>query len=191
MQKTLTIYFDYTWPFCYTETVSLKPLEQKGIELEWKAWELPSDANPPAKPGGYGEDAKLFLGELLKETGLEVNPPSKKRNTVLAHIGGKYAKANGKFNEYHHRVFQAVWVKDEDIENVGVLSHIASEAGLDPKAFKAALNNNEYKELVEADFTSATESKIWTIPSYVGANGVIQVNHFKDMPSVDTLKTIL
>lgn len=158
--------------------------------MEWKAWRLPADAHPPAKPEEYMAEAKEFMKHLFEERGLSIQPPSKKRDTFLAHVGAKYARANGKFNEYHVRVFQAVWEKDEDIEDMAVLTKIAGEVGLEANRFKESLTNKQYREMVERDFTLASENHIWTIPSYVGENGELQVHHFRDMPSVDQLYKI-
>ncbi|SFE88522.1 DSBA-like thioredoxin domain-containing protein [Alteribacillus iranensis] len=152
---------------------------------------MPADARPPAKPEGYGEGAKSFLEKLVDKTGLTIQPPSEKRSTKLAHIGGMYAKSQGKFDYYHLRIFQAIWEKDENIEDADVLAHIAEEAGLDRKEFMKALKNSEYENLLNEDFTSAAQNKIWTIPSYVGDKGEIQVHHYKDIPSLDELRQII
>lgn len=152
---------------------------------------MPADANPPAKPDGYMMEAKQFMKSLFEERGLTIQAPSQKRDTFLAHVGAKYAHLNRRFNEYHVRLFQAVWEKDEDIEDIVVLSAIAKEVGLDTNDFKEALANKEYIEMVERDFTLASKNHIWTIPSYVGASGEIQVHHFKDMPSLEQLNRLV
>jgi predicted DsbA family dithiol-disulfide isomerase len=171
--------------------VSLKPLEQSGTTIDWKAWRMPEDANPPAKPEGYMDDAKQFMKQLLERTGLTINPPSKKMNSYLAHIGGKFAKEKNKFQEYHLRIFQAVWEKGEDIEDVHVLMKIAEEIGLDSDEFKQGLGESKYKSSVDADFQQAIDEKIWTIPAYVGSKGAIQVHHFNDLPLIQELEKIL
>jgi predicted DsbA family dithiol-disulfide isomerase len=171
--------------------VSLKPLEQDGVGINWKAWRMPEGANPPAKPEGYGAAVKPFLEKLLEETGLEIKPPSEKRNTYLAHVGAKVAKEKGVFQAYHLRVFEAVWKHDENIGDVAVLRNIAQEVGLDPEEFENTIQLGRYKALVDEDFALAVERKIWTIPAYLGDQGEIQVHHFNDLPSVEQLKEIL
>lgn len=171
--------------------MSLKELEQEGVKLEWTPWKMPDDANPPAKPEGYGEEAKHFLGELMDKTGINIKPPSKKCDTFLAHVGGKFAREYGKFTTYHQRIFKAVWEDDVDIEKEDVLAQLAAEVGLDSIQYKNALNNPTYKQLVKDDFRKAQENQIWTIPSYVGSKGVIQVHHFKDMPDIQALLEII
>jgi predicted DsbA family dithiol-disulfide isomerase len=103
----------------------------------------------------------------------------------------KFAKEYGNFTDYHHKIFKAVWEDDVDIEKVEALTQIAAEVGLNPIQFKNALNKEKYKDLVQNDFNKAHENQIWTIPSYVGNKGVIQVHHFKDMPNIERLKEII
>jgi predicted DsbA family dithiol-disulfide isomerase len=171
--------------------VSLKPLEDEGVAIHWRAWKMPEGANPPEKPEGYGEEAKAFLQKLIQEAGLEVRPPSDKRDTFLAHVGAKFAKEKGVFQAYHKRVFEAVWKHDENIGDVAILRSIAQEVGLNPDEFEKAIHLDQYKDKVEADFQFAAERKAWTIPVYIGEKGEIHVHHFKDIPSVDQIKEIL
>lgn len=171
--------------------MSLKPLEDEGVRLNWKAWRMPVDAAPPDKPEGYGMGAQLFLKQLINKTGLTIHPPSQTRDTILAHIGGKYAKAKGLFTSYHLRLFKAVWEFNEDIEDVAVLAGIAEEVGLNRESFLKSLEHSEYRSLVEADFVRASESKIWTIPSYIGKKGTIQVHHYENIPDLKELSELL
>jgi predicted DsbA family dithiol-disulfide isomerase len=171
--------------------VSLQPLVEKGVRIQWRDWKLPNNANPPAKPEGYGIEAKKYLEKLLDETKLELHPPSKKQDSFLAHIGSKFALEKGIFEQYQHRVFQAVWVNNEDIGDRTVLCRIAAELGLEIEDFKNALENRKYINMVEEDFNYASNHHIWTIPSYVTSRGEIQVHHFKDIPLVSRLEEIL
>jgi predicted DsbA family dithiol-disulfide isomerase len=171
--------------------VSLQPLKEKGTMIEWKPWKMPGDANPPSKPDGYGEQAGVYLNELLTKHGLTIKRPSERRPTELAHIGGKYAAERGKFEAYNRRIFEAVWLHDENIADVEVLLTIGEEVGLDRAGLKQALESNDFKEKVEADYRLAVQERIWTIPAYVGPKGEIQVHHFQDMPSIEQLHRIL
>lgn len=152
---------------------------------------MPAEANPPAKPEGYMEQAKEALAQIISEIGLMIRPPSHKRDTLLAHIGAKIAREQGRFEAYHQRVFEAVWKNEEDIGDPLTLSQIAGEAGMDPSAFQQSLKEERYREMVEADFKHAVDNRIWTIPSYMGRKGTIQVDHFKDIPSQEDLYEIL
>ncbi|SDH68770.1 DSBA-like thioredoxin domain-containing protein [Alteribacillus persepolensis] len=152
---------------------------------------MPKGANPPAKPEGYKKQAKQFLQQFESDTGIKIRPPSEKRDTYLAHVGAKFAREKGMFDAYHQRIFEAVWKHDEDIADTEVLCAIAKEAGLQPQEFEQAIHAETYKAMVDADFQLAEDWNIWTIPSYIGSNGEIQVHHFEDAPSIEELKKIL
>ncbi|MBP1931247.1 putative DsbA family dithiol-disulfide isomerase [Ammoniphilus resinae] len=159
--------------------------------MDWRAWEMPADAHPPAKPEGYGENAKKFLQTLLDQLGLQIQPPNKKAKTFLAHVGGKYAKEQGVYEAYQQAIFEAIWQNSESVEDKKILSQIAKKVGLSPAAFEGALENPSYIKQVMADFQLAVDQKIWTIPSYQGENGTIQVNHFKDLPTIKELEKLI
>jgi predicted DsbA family dithiol-disulfide isomerase len=171
--------------------VSLKPLAEEGIHIEWKAWKMPEDAVVPDKPEGYYAQAKEFLSNLTKQVGLEIKPPTTRYNTFLAHVGAKYANEKGLFDPYHVRIFEAVWKHDENIEDVEILEKIAEEVGLNPEEFKQALQEQTYVSQVEKDFQEAISQSIHTIPAYIGSSGEIQVHHFNDIPSISQLKDII
>lgn len=59
------------------------------------------------------------------------------------------------------------------------------------EAFLNALDQSKYQDLVRADIARANEEDIWTIPSYIGSKGIIQVNHYNELPSVEQLRTII
>lgn len=171
--------------------MSLKLLEKSGITIDWKAWKLPHNANPTTKPEGYAIGAKNSIEKLIKATGLIIQSPTNKSDSYLAHVGAKYAKSKERFNEYHQRIFQAVWERDEDIGDLVLLSNIAKEIGLNKTEFLEAINGDMYKEMVEEDFKQANEDKVWTIPSFIGKGGVIQVHHYQDLPTLKTINKIL
>lgn len=137
--------------------------------MTWKSWKMPKNAHPPAKPEVYGEQAKEYLGGLLKKTGLEIKPPSNKTDTLLAHVGGKIALKEGLFEEYHLRMFEALWKHDQNIEDEKVLNSIAEELGLNTQFFEQMLHHSDYHAQVESDFTLCDKFDIWTIPSYMGS----------------------
>jgi predicted DsbA family dithiol-disulfide isomerase len=148
---------------------------------------MPEGANPPAKPEGYGEQAKEELGRLLHEASLSIKPPTAKRDTFLAHVGAKIAAEHNVLDLYNQRIFEAVWKYDENIADPEVLAGIAKEVGLTPETFLAGLQEDRYRDQVYADHKLADGLHIWTIPSYVGDHGTIQVHHFKDIPSLEDI----
>jgi predicted DsbA family dithiol-disulfide isomerase len=73
----------------------------------------------------------------------EVSPQP---HTHLAFEGYQYAREHGKGGEYNHRVLVAFFVEGQDIGDVGVLTRLAGEVGLNKKEFEEALRTRKYRE---------------------------------------------
>src|SRR6187455_88743 len=72
-------------------------------------------------------------------------PVSPQPHTHLAFEGFQFAREHGKGNEYNHRVLTAFFVEGRDIGDVGVLTTLAGEVGLDEAAFETALRERTYR----------------------------------------------
>ncbi len=152
---------------------------------------MPEGAQPPQKPEGYAEEAKAFLQQLIEKAGLVLNPPTHKGSTIPAHIGSQFAREKGVLSAYQKEVFAAVWQRDQNIEDVNVLTSIAERIGLSGPDFEQALQDRKYQRMVESDLDRAAKNKVWTIPAYEGRQGAIYVHHFKDLPDLEGLKSII
>src|SRR5947209_515619 len=67
-------------------------------------------------------------------------------HTHLAFEGYHYAREHGKGNAYNHRVLEAFFVEGRDIGDVGVLTRLAGEVGLDEREFEDVLRSRKYRE---------------------------------------------
>jgi len=81
------------------------------------------------------------MGIPIKLPGVSPQPHSH-----LAFEGFQFAKDHGKANAYNHRVLTAFFVDSEDIGDVGVLTKLAGDAGLDQREFREALKSRKYQE---------------------------------------------
>lgn len=190
MKKELTVFFDYNCPFCYLESIRLRELAGKGITVNWRSYQKPENANPPAKPADYGDQVQAYLKRLRDEKGMKIQSPLAKASTMLAHIGGKYALEKGKFTEYQSQVFDAIWQDGKTVDSIETLVSIARTLGLDEVEFKAALENNYYQQWVEKDLQEVRERNIWTIPYYIAEDNNIEIFHFKEIPSLNQLEKL-
>ncbi len=91
----------------------------------------------------------------------EVSPQP---HTHLAFEGYQYAREHGKGNDYNVRVLEAFFVEGRDIGDVGVLTKLAGEVGLDTRMFEEAVRSRKYREAHRQALRHAYE--------VVGVNGV-------------------
>ncbi len=110
---------------------------------------------------------------IARRMGVPITLPtvSPQPHTHLAFEGYQYAKEHGRGNEYNHRVLEAFFVESQDISDVGVLTTLAGEVGLDEKEFKAALTTRKYREAHQRALRHAyEEAGVTGVPMFVIGN---------------------
>jgi predicted DsbA family dithiol-disulfide isomerase len=112
-------------------------------------FELRPAPTPTLRPeGDYLQRAwQLSVYPLARQLGVPITLPqmSPQPHTHLAFEGYQYAKEHDRGNAYNHRVLEAFFVDSQDIGDIGVLSRLASEVGLDEKEFAEALRTRKYR----------------------------------------------
>ena len=93
-------------------------------------------------------------------------PPVKPR-TRLAHEAAHWARAQGRFEDYHHEVFRAFFERGEDVGEVDVLIALALKLGLDSDSLRQALTNHEFAASVMADEGEAARLGVSGVPAFV------------------------
>jgi predicted DsbA family dithiol-disulfide isomerase len=130
------------------------PLQQategKDVEVEWMPFELRPEPHPTLRPEGeYLQRAWAHsVYPIARRLGVPIAlpPVSPQPHTHLAFEGYQYARERGKGNEYNHRVLEAFFVEGRDVGDVGVLTGLAGEVGLNEREFGEALMTRKYRE---------------------------------------------
>src|SRR5436190_14070273 len=80
----------------------------------------------------------------------------------------QYAREHGKGNDYNHRVLQAFFVESQDIGDIGVLTGLAGEVGLNEKEFEEALRTRKYRDAHQRALRHANqEAGVTGVPMFV------------------------
>ena len=113
-------------------------------------FELRPEPQPTLRPEGeYLQRAwAQSVYPLARRMGVPIVLPavSPQPHTHLAFEGYRYARAHGKGNDYNTRVLEAFFRDGQDIGDIGVLTKLAAEVGLDPEGFEDALRTRRYRE---------------------------------------------
>jgi predicted DsbA family dithiol-disulfide isomerase len=89
-------------------------------------------------------------------------------HTHLAFEGFQYAREHGKANAYNRRVLEAFFVESQNIGDVGVLTKLAGEVGLDVQEFEDALGSPKYRETHQRALRHAyREAGVTGVPMFV------------------------
>ncbi|WP_157729584.1 DsbA family oxidoreductase [Tumebacillus algifaecis] len=185
----LDFYFDYSCPWCYLATKTVRELAQEGVAIRYHVWKMPKDATPPPKPEGYMEAATAKLRELRVQLNMPLSSPIQS-DTVPALIATKVADDLGRGEAFVEAAFLAHWANKQDISDRNVLVKIAESIGLDATNFQTALEDGAGQAAFEADLQQAQALNIDTIPSYLNEEARLLIHHFEDMPTLEQLRHI-
>src|SRR3977135_2164539 len=147
----IKVYSDYVCPFCYLAEFPLQEaVRGKDVEVEWMPFELRPYPNETLRPeGDYLQRAwTQSVSPIARKMGVPIQMPtvSPQPHSHLAFEGFQFAKEHGKGNEYNHRVLTAFFVESQDIGDIGVLTKLAGEVGLNEQECEEALKSQKYRE---------------------------------------------
>jgi predicted DsbA family dithiol-disulfide isomerase len=174
MALHVDVWSDFVCPWCFLVSTSLEKLEEShDVTVSWKAYELRPQGSPPM-PEEYRAriEASQPRLQLMARTqyGVELNSGEFGIDSRAAHIGMKYAEAQGKGQEYHKRVFEAYWLEAQNIADLTILAGLAESVGLERQAFLAALKDLQFDSQVEADVQQAYEYQLRGVPALIFEN---------------------
>jgi predicted DsbA family dithiol-disulfide isomerase len=139
------------------------------VEVLWRAFELRPEPVPMIDPNSeylrrVWSDSVAPQAERL---GVTMRYPPVKPRTRLAHQAAHWARAQGRFNDYHNEIFRAVFERGEDIGDADVLIAIAVRLNLASQSLRQALFNHEFAASVLADESEAARLGVNAVPAFV------------------------
>jgi len=173
MPLHLKIASDFVCPYCYVlEDMINKVRREVDIDIEYLPFELTEPPKPQVDTYNDPERRARYARELeplCRQLGLKMCLPPKvtpRPYTRLAFQGLYFARNQGLEEAYCQRVFRAYFEEERDIGDVQELVSLAAEAGLDPDAFRAALESGQWeKEEQEAVRYAKQDLKIRVVPT--------------------------
>ena len=142
---------------------------EPGVEVVWRAFELRPDPVPTLDPAGdYLQTAwKNSVYPMADKLGITMKLPPVQPRTRLAHQAAHWARARGRFDDYHAALFRAFFERGEDIGQVAVLTRLAADLGLDGEALRGSLERHELEASVLADERDAEALGVRGVPAFV------------------------
>lgn len=163
MPRSVVVYSDYVCPFCLlAKDLMAETLRDADVEFDWRPFEL----RPYPEPTLRVEDEYLprvwrdSVYPMAERLGVDIVLPrvSPQPRTQLAFEGFHHARAAGFGTAYNDQVLRAFFQQERDIGDASVLTGIASEVGLEPEAFRAALLDRRYAEQQRAALRHAKDA---------------------------------
>ena len=139
------------------------------MDIVWRAFELRPEPVPQIDPQGeYLQRVwTSSVYPLAEQLGVTMRLPSVKPRSRLSHEAAHWARAQGRFDDYHREIFRAYFERGEDIGNIDVLLTLATELDLDSNSLKQALTSHEFLERVLADEREAEMLGVRGVPAFI------------------------
>lgn len=182
----LDIVSDIVCPWCAIgfatfETVVAEFADRLVVDLHWQPFEL----NPQMPAEGqdlrehvyekYGTSPEQSRGarDRIAERAAAVGFPlrfaddMRIRNTFAAHQLMAWASEHGDETAMMKALFDAYFVRHEDVSDVDVLADVAARVGLDADGARVALRENRYADAVRHAEREWVERGIQAVPGFV------------------------
>jgi predicted DsbA family dithiol-disulfide isomerase len=174
--KTLEIFSDFVWPWCYFITGRIEKLKKEyEISVRWRAFPL----HPETPEQGISLE-QLFAGHPLdmqeigrtltktaEEAGLPFRASGMIYNSRLAQELALWSESKNRGDEFHAAVFKAYFVDNKNIAEIPVLVELASSVELPGDEAAEILTNRTFKAAVDSDWALSREKSITAVPTLV------------------------
>jgi len=147
--------------------------QEFAIQVEWLGFEIhpetPPEGMPLIKmfPRADVDAMTARLNSMGAPFGLTFLKIVTISNSRLSLEAGEFAKEQGRFEQFHHSVFQAYFSQGKDIGNIEVLKKIGKDAGLDADALGKSLKTGKYRRVLEEAKGEAARLGITAAPTFI------------------------
>jgi len=178
----ITVFSDYICPFCFIGYLTLKKLNEEygdKIRFTWKHYPLYPGNFKPIMSDDFIIGVFERIKNLVEERNLDVEVtapelPFTIPDSIKAFEASECAKDQGKFWEFHEKVFEALFKEHKDIGSVEVLKEIAADVGMDVERFEKCLNSGSKREIIIQNYREGRNRGITGVPTFIIKNhGVI------------------
>ena len=143
------------------------------LAVEWLAFEIhpetPPEGMPLIKmfPRADVDGMTRRLNSMGAPFGLTFQKIVNISNSRLSLDAGEFAKEQGRFDEFHHAVFQAYFSQGKNIGDIGVLAQIGKDSGLDTAALMKTLETGKYRKQRERAKEEAAGLTVTAAPTFI------------------------
>ena len=154
-----------------TEFTQLEP----AARIVWRAFELRPEPVPTLDPRGeyLSRVWREHVYPLAARMGMSLRLPPVQPRSRLAHEAAKWARSQGRFEEYNIAIFRAFFEHGDDIGQPDVLCRLAADIDLDSQLLRASLDNGEFTHQVLADEDEAQKIGVRAVPSFAANNLIV------------------
>lgn len=164
----IPLYYDYASSLCYIAKKVMEQLQSTlEIELLWKGVQITRRHQGWKNGEMIGDEAKGKIFRVARETGVTLHVPDHWLDSSSALEGSEFAKAHGKFAEYHDAIFSAVFADGKDIGDLSTLLGIADNVGLPCSQLAVALQEGTFTNRLKDTEAEAHTFQVVGYPTFM------------------------
>ena len=186
----IEVFSDFACPFCYLAEPGLKRLEDEGVAVRYRAFELrptPAPLEPPGNDPRKRQSWEQVIVPTAGRLGLTLRFPKVAVRTRKAHESARFASEHGAGRAMRDALFAAYFTDGLDIGRIDVLVEIGAAAGLDRTALKVSLDIDQQTDAVAADRAAGMALRLTGVPAFIGS-GAMQPDRLIGLQGYETLK---
>jgi len=186
----LTVFYDYTCPFCYITSCSLELLSKEfDLDIEWKGIEIhpeyPSQGQKSTKSLRSLKTVES-IKRAAEENGTEIVLPGFRTNSRLSLEASEFAKIRNRFKAFHSLIYEAYFVERKNIGDLEIILQAGEAAGLDGKELEECLKSRAMFHKVEENKKAAQSNLVTGVPTLIMGNFPVYGNQ-----SLETLRLVI
>lgn len=110
---------------------------------------------------------KAMLQNRAEELGLPYQPAPILANSALALAGAEFARDEGRFEDFHREMLEAVFSRGQNIGLREVIADIAVRAGLDGSAMLQAIDEKRYDQRLRQSQELGQQLQVSGVPTFI------------------------
>jgi predicted DsbA family dithiol-disulfide isomerase len=174
----VTVWSDYLCPWCYLALDREQQLEDLGIEVVMRPYEL----HPDIPVGGReiregGRTAAVFdhIGRECATVGLPWRRPRRSPNTRTVLAAAEHVRVTQPhaFPRLHRALFNAHFAEGRDIEDPAVVDELIAACGGDPAPVRAAVDDGTALVALRASIEEAIDHEVSGTPAFLMPSGFV------------------
>jgi len=186
----VTVYYDYTCPFCYLGTKRILGLSNEfNLTIDWKGIEIHPEFPPQGKKRTRTLKSKPIaetIKEMAKEDNIEIKLPGFATNSRLSLEASEFAKIKGRFLEFHTGTYEAYFLEGRNIGDIEIVIDIGEKAGLEKSDLVECLDKRTMFDKIEENKKDAEDNIILGVPTFMFGNFPVHGNQ-----STQTMRHII
>lgn len=173
MAEPLEFYFDFSSPYAYLASEQIDALAARyGRQVKWRPILLgvvfkATGGAPLTQTPLKGDYSRRDFDRSARFLGLPFRFPSKFPLPTQAAARAYYwlhQQDCAQARAFAHAVFRALFVHDQDISDMSVVTELAVQAGADPAALAAAIRSEEMKARLRQECDAAIARGVFGAP---------------------------